>query len=172
MPEGSYPEVARALALNGAEIIWRSEYIEPWLSNGMFEIQNRSHAVFNTSYAIVPHLSEIYGYKGTDSYSEVILDYKINWGQSWMYDYRGNIISQCLGTGESFVSGTIDLYGLRDFRTRSLWINFAKDLRIEQYKVIYDAMMAKGGLYPKNTCVEEPPLTEADREELCRYNIN
>lgn len=170
--EGSYPEAARGLALNGAEIIWRSEYIEPWLSNGVFEIQNRSTAVFNTCYVMVPHLSEIFGYKGTDASAEISEDYKISWGQSRMYDYRGNVISQCLSTGQTFVSGIIDIDGLRDYRVRGLWVNFTKDLRVEEYKIIYDAMMAKGGLYPKNICMAEPPLTEADREELCRYNVN
>ena len=170
--EGSYPEAARGLAFNGAEIIWRSEYLEPWLSNGMFEIQNRSIAVFNTCYVITPHLSEIFGYRGADASAEISENYKISWGQSRMYDYRGNLISQCLGTGQTYVNGIIDVDGLRDYRVRGLWVNFVKDLRIEEYKIIYDAMMAKGGMYPKNLCMEEPPLTEADREEICRHNVN
>lgn len=170
--EGSFPEAARGLALNGAEIIWRPQYLEPHLSNGMFEVMNRAHAVFNTCYVIVPHLSEIYGYRAADPTQEVPEDYKISWGQSRMYDYRGNMISQCLGPGESFVSGIINIDGLRDFRVRSPWINFAKELKIEEYKVIYDSMMAQGGIYPRNMCMEEPPLTYDDQQEVCRYNIN
>jgi len=52
--EGSYPEAARALALNGAEIIYRASYLEPWVnaSTDTMAIQNRSHAVFNTCYVI------------------------------------------------------------------------------------------------------------------------
>jgi predicted amidohydrolase len=170
--EGSFPEAARALALNGAEIIWRAQYTEPHLSNGMFEVTNRSHAIFNSCYVIAPCLSEVFGYRSTDSSSEVSEDYKISWGQSRMYDYRGNLMSQCFGTGQTFVSGILNIDGLRDFRVRGLWVNFAKELRIEQYKVIYDAMMAKGGMYPRNMCMEEPPLTEADQHELLRYNMN
>jgi len=33
-------------------------------------------------------------------------------------------------------------------------------------------MMAKGGIYPKNLCIEEPPLTADDQAELERYQIN
>ena len=170
--EGSFPEAARALALNGAEIIWRPNYTEPHLSNGMWEVMNRSHAIFNSCYVISTCTSEVIGYKATDSSSESLEDYKVSWGQSRMYDYRGNTISECLGTGQTFVSGIFDIDGLRDFRVRGKWVNFAKELRIEQYKVIYDAMAAKGGMYPKNMCMDEPPLTEADFGEFCRYNIN
>lgn len=170
--EGSYPEAARGLALNGAEIVWRTGYVEPWLSNGTFEIQNRSHAMFNSCYVIAPNLSEIYGHKGLNSSTEVPESCKISWGQSRMYDYKANLISQCLGTGQTFVSGIIDIEALRDFRVRGLWVNFIKDMRVEQYKVVYDVLMAKGGLYPKNICMEEPPLAESEQHELCRYNVN
>jgi hypothetical protein len=77
-----------------------------------------------------------------------------------------------LGTGASYVSAIINIDGLRDFRVRGLWLNLVKDLRVEEYKVIYDAMMAKGGIYPRNLCMEEPPPTEAERFELIRYQIN
>ena len=41
------PEVACGLAMNGAEIIIRPTLIEPAVMNGMWELQNRAHAVFN-----------------------------------------------------------------------------------------------------------------------------
>jgi predicted amidohydrolase len=170
--EGSLPEAARGLALNGAEVIWRSGYLEPWLSSGMFEIQNRSHAIFNSCYVLAPSVSEIYGYKTGGYSSDVLEENKISWGQSRMYDYRGNLISQCLGIGETYVSGIINIDGLRDFRVRSLWPNNAINLRVEQYKIIYDAMMVRGGIHQKNMCMEEPPLASPDQHEVCRYNIN
>ena len=150
--EGSYPEAARGLALNGAEIIWRTQYPEPWMGNQMNEVQNRAHAVFNTCYVIAPNIGGIYMPGGED--------FKMSNGRSQIIDYRGGIMSEYLGGGEALVSGIINVDGLRDFRVRGQWQNLVKDMRIEEYKLIYDAMMAKGGIYPRNLCIEEPPLTE------------
>lgn len=162
--EGSFPEAARGLALNGAEIIWRTQYPEPWMGNYMFEIQDRAHAIFNTCYVLAPNIGGLI-YPGAP-------EHRTSCGKSQIIDYRGNVISQYLGAGESLVSAIINIDGLRDFRVRGLWQNLVKDLRVEEYKVIYDAMMAKGGIYPKNLCMEEPPLAEADQAELVRYQVN
>jgi predicted amidohydrolase len=162
--EGSYPEAARGLAMNGAEIIWRTQYPEPWMGNGMSEMQNKSHAIFNTCYVIAPNIGAI-ALPGAP-------DHVIATGKSQILDYRGNIISQYLGSGESWVSGMIDIEQLRDFRLRGQWQNLVKDIRVEEYKVIYDAMMAKGGIYPKNLCMEDPPFNEADQKELVKHQVN
>lgn len=66
----------------------------------------------------------------------------------------------------------VDIEGLRDFRVRAQWQNLAKDLRVEEYKAIYDAAMARGGIYPRNLCMDQPPLTEADQLELVKHQIN
>ena len=161
--EGSFPEAARGLALNGAEIIWRTQYPEPWMGNDIAEIQNRSHAVFNTCYVLAPNIGSI-SFPGSDK--------KQACGKSQIIDYRGQIISQYLGPGESLVSAIVNVDGLRDFRVRAQWQNLAKDLRVEEYKVIYDAMMAKGGIYPRNLCMDKPPLTEEQQLELVKNQVN
>ena len=162
--EGSFPEAARGLALNGAEIIWRTQYPEPWMGNEMAEIQNRSHAIFNTCYLLAPNISGI-SLPGEH-------DHVISCGRSQIFDYRGNVISQYLGSGETLVSAILNIDGLRDFRVRGQWQNLAKDIRVEEYKVIYDAMMAKGGIYPRNLAMEEPPLTQEHQLELVKHQIN
>jgi predicted amidohydrolase len=162
--EGSFPEAARGLAMSGAEIIWRTQYPEPWMGNGMSEIQNRSHAIFNTCYVIAPNIGAI-SLPGAP-------DHVIATGKSQIIDYRGNVISQYLGSGESWVSGLVDIEQLRDFRLRGQWQNLVKDIRVEEYKVIYDAMAAKGGIYPKNLCMEDPPFDEADQRELVKHQVN
>ncbi|MFC2069468.1 nitrilase-related carbon-nitrogen hydrolase, partial [Chloroflexota bacterium] len=117
--EGSYPEAARGLALNGAEIIWRAQYVEPWIGNDMFEIQNRSHALFNTCYVMAPVIGDLYNFiPGAP-------EHRRSCGKSQIIDYRGNIISQYLGSGASYVSAIINIDGLRDFRVRGQWLNFA-----------------------------------------------
>jgi predicted amidohydrolase len=170
--EGSFPEAGRALALNGAEIIYRTEYVEPMLSNGMFEVQNKSIAVANTCYVLTPHLSEIYGYKSADPNAVIPSEFKISWGHSRMYDYRGNTVSQCVGTGQSFVSQIINIDGLREYRVSFAFNNYIKDMRVEPYHIIYDALVKRGGIYPKNICMQEPPMTEADREQIVLYGVN
>jgi predicted amidohydrolase len=40
--EGRFPETARALALNGAELVYRTAQAEPWTGMGYFELQNRA----------------------------------------------------------------------------------------------------------------------------------
>ena len=42
--EGSYPENARALAMNGAEVVYRASYPHPATGNEIFEIQSRARA--------------------------------------------------------------------------------------------------------------------------------
>ena len=54
--EGSFPETARALAMNGAEVIYRCSYAEPWVGRGAWEIQNRARALDNTCYVIAPNI--------------------------------------------------------------------------------------------------------------------
>ena len=164
--EGSFPEVARGLALNGAEIITRPQYPDPWKGNNMFEVQNRSHAIFNTCYVIAPCIA------GQVGFLPHAPEHRTSNGHSQIIDYRGNIMSERVDSGESWVSAIINIDGLRDFRVRSLWQNLVKDLRIEEYKVIYDAMMAKGGIYPRNLCMEEPPLDEPEAAELSRHQVN
>jgi predicted amidohydrolase len=161
--EGSYPEAARGLALNGAEIIWRTQYPEPWMGNGMAEIQNRAHAVFNNCYVLSPNIGEIYFPGG---------GHKMSCGKSQIIDYRGNVISEYLGGGETLVSAILDIDGLRDFRVRAQWQNLIKDLRVEEYKTIYDAATARGGIYPKNLCMDAPPFTEAEQAELVKHQVN
>ena len=96
----------------------------------------------------------------------------VSCGKSQIIDYRGTVISEYQGGGETLVSAIVNIDGLRDFRLRGKWQNLVKDIRNEEYKVIYDAMEAKGGVYPKNLCMDEPPFTEAHQEELVKHQVN
>ena len=49
-------------------------------------------------------------------------------GKSQIFDYRGNIISEFKGPGETLVSAIVNIDGLRDFRVRGQWQNLAKDM--------------------------------------------
>src|SRR5258708_19695667 len=58
--EGSYPENARALALNGAEVVYRASYPHPATGNDMFEIQNRPLPLNNNTYPLAPNIETYY----------------------------------------------------------------------------------------------------------------
>ena len=58
--EGSYPENARALAMNGAEVVYRASIPHPAASNDYFEIQNRARALDNNMYLVAPNMGTYY----------------------------------------------------------------------------------------------------------------
>jgi predicted amidohydrolase len=144
--EGVYPEVARGLAMNGAEIIVRPTLIEPAVQNGMWELQNRAHAMFNSAYVVAPNLGPEYREDGgvQDLFG----------GQSMIVGPRGQILTQQRGwtTGDSFVTTTLDIEALRKARVANGLYNQFKDLRTEQYRAIYDRP-----IYPKNQYLDAPP---------------
>jgi len=158
--EGSFPEAARALAFNGAEIIYRGTHPEPWVGppRSAWEIQNRSHANFNTCYVIAPNLG---GYYKTpwlvNDWRESTLSNNCS-GHSMVIDYKGGVIHECDYAGEGFAVGIIDIERLREYRVRSKTLQtYLKDLRVEQYKLIYEAAEKMGGLFPKNRWMKELP---------------
>ncbi|MFC9335412.1 nitrilase-related carbon-nitrogen hydrolase [Arthrobacter sp. NPDC057009] len=144
--EGVYPEVARGLAMNGAEIIIRGTLIEPAVQNGMWELQNRAHAMFNSAYVVAPNLGPEVRDDGSMQ--------DLFGGQSMIVGPRGQILTKQQGwtSGDSFVCTTIDIEALRRARVSNGLYNQFKDLRTEQYSVIYD-----NPIYPKNQYLDAPP---------------
>ena len=146
--EGSYPENARGLAMNGAEVLYRASYPHPHTGNDYFEIQNRARALDNNLYVVAPNLATYY----LEQDSELPVD--TFGGRSMVVDYKGRVVgSHLYGAGSSYVAGTIDIQALRHFRARAKWDNWMKDLRTEQYQLIYDQP-----IYPRNLYLDRPPF--------------
>lgn len=159
--EGSFPETARGLAMNGAEIIYRPSYPEPYVSNGLWEVQNRARALDNTVFVIAPNPA---GY-APSSDSAFPLD--MFGGQSMIVDYQGRMLANHRpGGAASYAGAIIDIEGLRQYRERTLWGNWLKDLRTEQYRLIYDQPM-----YEKNLCLDKPPMKHAPNDEVVRAAV-
>jgi predicted amidohydrolase len=161
--EGSYPENARGLAMNGAEIVYRASYPHPHTGNELFEIQSRARALDNNFYVVAPNLATYYLTLDSDTPIDTF------GGRSLIVDYKGRIAGQHLyGAGSSYVAGTIDVEALRYHRTHAQWDNWMKDLRTEIYQLVYEEPV-----YPKNLYLERAPFTHAEfREEVIQKQVD
>ena len=146
--EGSYPEHARGLALNGAEVVYRASIPHPAASNDYYEIQSRARALDNNMYILAPNMGTYY----LNADSEAPID--TFGGASMIIDYRGQIVGkQSYGGVSTSVCGPINIEALRHHRTTSKWTNWMKDLRTEMIQIIYEQP-----IYPKNLYLDREPM--------------
>jgi predicted amidohydrolase len=150
--EGSYPENARALAMNGAEVVYRASYPHPATGNEIFEIQSRARALDNNMYIVAPNMGTYY------LFPEETTPIDTFGGRSFIIDYKGRIVGrQDYGAGSTYVAGPIDIEALRHHRASAQWDNWLKDVRTELYRMIYEQP-----IYPKNLYLERMPYTHAE----------
>ena len=146
--EGSYPENARALALNGAEVVYRASYPHPATGNDIYEIQSRARALDNNMYVVAPNMGTYYLHGGADTPIDTF------GGKSYLIDYKGQIVGkQEYGGVSTYVSGVINIQALRDHRNRAQWDNWLKDIRTELYQLLY-----KDPIYPMNLYLKNQPM--------------
>ena len=159
--EGSYPENARGLAMNGCEIAYRGPYPAPHAGN-FLEVQNRARALDNNMYVIGNNLATYHLDQSGDTPIDTF------GGGNMIFDYKGNIVGRHEHGGSStYVVGTIDIEALRDFRARAQWDNWMKDLRTELYQLIYEQP-----IYPKNLYLDRAPMKHAEyRREVIEKQI-
>ena len=163
--DGEYPEAVRALAFNGAEVVYRPSEAVPMTQVGMepggtWLLQNRAHAHFNNVYMVCPNVGPVYVHPQMEH------PYDIGGGNSHIVDYQGNVLGHTASGANTFVAGIIDIEALRQFRMMNLNSNWMKDLRTE----IFQRMYAEP-VHPKNLWLKEDPLQHADVDEIYRANI-
>ena len=162
--DGEYPEAVRALAFNGAEVVYRPSESVPMTASsypggGGWMIQNRGHAQFNSVYMLCPNVGPVF------LHPRMKHPYDIGGGNSHIVDYLGNVISYSASGYNSFVAAIIDIEALRQFRVMNLNSNWLKDLRTEIFRKMYDEP-----IHPKNLFLGEP-LDHARADEIYRENI-
>ena len=144
--ETSYPETSRGLAINGAEIIYAPTYIEPYYSRGWHELQLRARALDNSCYVVAPNSGDWF------MTPESKVPTAIHGGSSMIIDYQGQVLTRTTTHGTSYCSAIIDIEALRYWRETTMFGNWLKDLRTEQYKIIYEEP-----IFPKNLWLDPPP---------------
>ncbi len=146
--EGGYPEIGRGLALNGAEVLIRQVYHDPYVSNGWWEVQNRAFAINNNAYVVAVNLGpQTYGFDGPV--------YDIGGGKSMLVDFRGHIqVQREFSAADTFVSECLDIESLRRYRLQNGFGRWFKDMRMEQFAPIYQR-----SIYPGNQYLGAPPET-------------
>jgi beta-ureidopropionase len=163
--DGEYPEAVRALALNGAEVVYRPSEAMPMTGNsypggGGWMIQNRGHAQFNSVYMICPNVGPVY------LHPQMRHPVDIAGGNSHIVDYYGNIMSYSAPGANTMVAAILDIEALRQFRVMNLNSNWMKDLRTEIFRKMYDEP-----IHPKNLWMQQDPLPHAAVDEIYRANI-
>jgi predicted amidohydrolase len=151
--DGYTPEVARALAFNGGEVLVHStaqpcDLIEG--TNDVWTVTNRARAHDNMVYILAPNWGRVeYKY-----YPENFCP-----GRSQIIDFHGRIIAEAPYPGESVIGAIIDIEALRRTRTMVTW-NYWADLRAEVFKEIYE-----NPIYPPNLFIEHPPESLSQKVE-------
>ena len=158
--EGSFPEVFRAFALNGAEILYRASLPEPWVSREIFEIQNRSRAIDNTAYMIAPNTGSLI-MPGENNDSPTIIDGALG-GRSSIIDYKGTILASNNIVGDTYVASEINIDALRYYRENAKFQNWIPYLKTEIFSKMYEKE-----IWPKNL----PPMKHADAGEVFKETI-
>ncbi len=152
--EGNYPEIARGLMMNGAEIIYRPSSIENKISTGIWEIQNRARALDNNSYVIAPNTGyHIIDGRGTRGF--------VTGGHPMIVDYRGQILHMIQGQGDAFSAAAINIDGLRQHRAGARHNNWAPHMKTELFRLVYDK-----AVWPKNLAADQPPQRREATEEI------
>lgn len=163
--DGEYPEAVRALAFNGAEVVYRPSESMPMTGSGAgkggsWMIQNQGHAEFNAVYMLCPNVGPVY----LNPKSE--FPFNISGGNSHIVDYRGEIMSYSANNANTIVAATIDIEALRQFRIMNLNSNWIKDLRVELFKKMYEKP-----IHPKNLWLETEPVHHEEADVIYRENI-
>ena len=123
--DGWFPEVARCLMVNGAEVM-----IRPMGPSGIPTMSEREWWIWQNRSRAYENLAYVLGSNWADSPDS---DYgSSSSGASMIVDFRGNVITQHTDSNEWFVFGLIDIEALRRGRSQ-IFMNYIAQLRMETY---------------------------------------
>ena len=139
-----YPEVARCLAMRGAEVFIHPTSQTNELVRAPKEIAAQARAMENTAYVVSANSA---GIRGTPLPAESAD------GGSKVVDYKGLVLARA-GQGETMSAyAQVDLAALRKYRRRPGMENMLARQRFELYAKSY----ADHSFYPPNTMLDRAP---------------
>lgn len=154
-----YPEIARMLALKGAEILLHptSEVASPELTPK--DISKRARALENIAYVVSANSAGIIGTgvpaQSTDMMSKVV-------------DWKGRVAAEA-GPGETMnANAVIELGGLRDARRRTGMSNFLSRLPLDAFRSGYAATRAEPNRTPDGRMIERADAIAHQRAVIDR----
>ena len=135
--DGNFPEVARCLALNGAEVLirpnaWPRATVE---ALDIMRMQNRLRAYENMCYLVTCNWA-----------ASPLSELEACTAHAMIVDYRGNIVTERIDNNESFVQSTINVNELRAIKEKGHRWNFLMEFRAE----VYASMYARKSCFPPN----------------------
>ena len=143
----NFPEMARSLALNGAEILLHatSEGRAPFLleDEGGWEIGKRSRAYENLAYVISANQGS---FLGCDFPSERMR------GRSQIIDFTGRVVTIAETTGEAILQADIEIERLRQKRSQ-MQMNFLAQVQTE----VHGRHFLRKQMWPANLWSDTPP---------------
>ncbi len=145
-----YPEITRALALNGAELICHSSSEVGSPRPTPKNIAKQARAYENMAYVVSANSAGIekipFPAQSTDGSSQVV-------------DYKGQVLAEA-DTGESMAgSAVIDINGLRQARNKPAMTNMLARQRLDLFADVYGSQT----VYPPNNMLESGDVVVPDR---------
>ena len=155
--DGTFPEVARCLALNGAEVLIRPNN---WFYGSteqldMMTMMNRMRAFENTAYLVTCNWAR-----------SPLSEYESSCGHAMIVDYEGRILSERIDNNETFCMARLDVNALREHRTRDKFRNFLSQLRPEAYATVYSSRTC----WPPNLCLDKDTAWQTLDEKWVLYD--
>jgi predicted amidohydrolase len=149
-----YPEIARALALRGAEVFVHcsSEIGSPNLTHK--QIARRARAFENLAYVVSANTAGISGTAMPLASAD---------GNSALIDWKGNVLAES-NSGETFTAfGDLDIGALRRARRKPGMTNYLSRQRLELFAASY-----AGVVQPANSLIVDGAVVTPEREHFKR----